>query len=135
MTASAYDRLNTPDRPEVKPVPSHRKNWFPGQTMLIPTARQIDAFVRAIPYGQRIDITAMRKQMADAYNASFTCPVTTTKHVRLIVEATLDALHQGESASTITPIWRTVDPAAHAARRIPGATELITAHRTEEGIE
>jgi hypothetical protein len=134
MTASAYEHLNTSDQPEVKPVPSHRKNWFPGQTMLIPTAKQIDDFVRAIPYGQRIDITALRKKMAADYEASFTCPVTTGRHIRLIVETTLEALNNGEPVSAITPVWRTVDPASHAAKRVPGATDLITEHRLEEGI-
>jgi hypothetical protein len=134
MSLSASERLQAAAQPEVKPVPSHRKNWFPGQTMLIPTAQQIDDFVRAIPYGQRIDITAMRKQMAAEYKANFTCPVTTGKHIRHVAEVALEALAGGKRPDEITPIWRLVEPTSHAARRLPGGPELIVEQRQREGI-
>lgn len=134
MTPTASEKLPAAALPEVKPVPSHRKNWFPGQTMLIPTAHQIDDFVRAIPYGQRIDITAMRKQMAADYEANFTCPVTTGKHIRHVAEVALEALANGKRPDEVTPIWRMMEPTSYAARRLPGGPEVIVEQRQREGF-
>ena len=54
------DRLNTPGINGIKPSPRTLADVVEGQPMLVPTARQVDDFIRTIPAGTQMDVRALR---------------------------------------------------------------------------
>lgn len=134
MSQTANEKLNAPGQPEIQPIPLHRKNAKPGQTMLIPNARVIDEFVRAIPYGQRIDVKSMRQALAAEYRTDITCPVTTGIQMRVVAEAALEAIADGKNPNDVTAFWRVLDGTSSAAKKLSCGPEFIASMRSSEGI-
>jgi len=60
MVKSWNDRLNTPGVNGIKPSPRTFADVVEGQPMLVPTARQVDDFIRSIPEGAEMDVRAPR---------------------------------------------------------------------------
>ena len=53
MVKSWNERLNTPGINGVKPTPRTIGDVVEGQPMLVPTARQVDGFIRSYPTASR----------------------------------------------------------------------------------
>jgi hypothetical protein len=53
------DRLDQ-GKAVVKPTPRTMSDVVEGQPMLVPTARQVDDFIRSIPKGVEMDVRALR---------------------------------------------------------------------------
>ena len=70
------DRLNTPGINGIKPSPRTFSYVVEGQPMLVPTARQVDDFIRSIPEGVEMDVRALRTALALEHGAEVTCPIT-----------------------------------------------------------
>jgi hypothetical protein len=70
------ERLNTPGINGIKPSPRTFSDVVEGQPMLVPTARQVDDFIRSIPRGVQMDVRALRTALALEHGAEVTCPVT-----------------------------------------------------------
>lgn len=60
MVKSWNDRLNTAGINGIKPSPRTVADVVEGQSMLVPTARQVDDFIRSIPKGVEMDVRALR---------------------------------------------------------------------------
>ncbi|MEZ5668758.1 MAG: hypothetical protein R3F55_15215 [Alphaproteobacteria bacterium] len=119
---------------EVKPVPCDMAGMKAGQLMLIPSARMIDAFVRAIPAGEAMDVKAMRTRLAAANGAEVCCPITAGIHLRVVAEATHEALAAGAPASAVAPYWRVIDATAPIARKLSFDAAEIAVARAREGL-
>lgn len=57
------DKLNATDEPKLKPSPRTVGDVVEGQLMLVPTARQVDEFMRTIPEGSAMDVRSFRRAM------------------------------------------------------------------------
>lgn len=103
-----------------------------GQMMLVPSARLIDAAIRAIPRGEFTDARAFRAALAAAHGAEVCCPITTGILLRIVAEAALEADAHG--APDITPFWRVVDENAPIAGKLAGGRAFIARRRRQESM-
>lgn len=132
MPKSWTEKLNAPAEAVVKPAPINFGALREGQIMLVPTARMIDDFMRAVPAGQTIDVKSMRHRLAEAHAAEITCPVYTGYHLRTVAEAALEALAAGMPVGAITPFWRVLDETSPTTGRLPCVPGFITQRRAAE---
>jgi hypothetical protein len=97
-------RLHDGKQPEVKPAPINIAGMKAGQIMLVPTAEQVDRFIRSIPRGQSLTAKELRGTLAAAHGAEVTCPITTGFHLRTVAEAAWETLAEGASVNSLTPV-------------------------------
>ncbi len=128
------DRLNDPRPHEVKPAPINIAGMKAGEIMLVPTARIVDAFIRAIPAGQSIDVKTLRQRLARKYKAEVTCPITTGYHLRTVAEAAWEAHQGGAKLSEITPFWRVLNEATPTTSRLACGSDFVIHQRRKEKI-
>jgi hypothetical protein len=128
------DRLNDPRPHEVKPAPIDIAGMKAGEIMLVPTARIVDAFVRAIPTGKSMNVKTLRQRFARKYKAEVTCPITTGYHLRTVAEAAWEAHRAGAKLSEITPFWRVLDEATPTTSRLACGADFVIRQRKREKI-
>jgi len=119
----------------VKPTPRSFGDVVEGQSMLVPTARQVDDFIRSIPKGMEMDIRALRTAMAVEHGAEVTCPVYTGYHLRTVAEAAFEALERGQPAQDITPFWRVLNEQTPTTRKLSFGKDFVVGQRRAEGLE
>jgi hypothetical protein len=121
-------------QPVIKPSPRSFGDVIEGQTMLVPTAMQVDTFIRSIPEGTSVDVRALRTALAIEHGAEVTCPVYTGYHLRTVAEAANEALRHGMPLSDITPFWRVLDAKTPTTARLSFGAEMVAAQRRREGL-
>ncbi|MER8551174.1 hypothetical protein NKH69_04830 [Mesorhizobium sp. M0976] len=129
------DRLNTPGINGITPSPRTIADVVEGQPMLVPTTRQVDAFIRAIPEGMDMDIRALRMALAIEHSAEVTCPVTIGYHLRTVAEAANEDLERGMALGDIAPFWRVLDASTPTTRKLSFGAASVAAQRKREGLE
>lgn len=102
--------------------------------MLVPTPRQVDDYIRAIPRGEERTLEQMSDELAKANGAEIVCPMCCGMFVRISAEAAYEALIQGADLNSITPFWRMAGPKAALRKKVSFGTELIDKMRTAEGL-
>lgn len=128
------DKLNTPGVNGVKPSPRSFSDVSEGQPMLVPTARQVDAFIRSIPEGVQMDVRALRTALALEHGAEVTCPVTMGYHLRTVAEAAHEALDRGAALAGITPFWRVLNAETPTTGRLSFGAAFVAEQRRREGL-
>ena len=106
-----------------------------GERMLISTPRDIDAYVRAVPYGQASSIPKMRDDLAEASGADKTCPLTASIYLRFAAEASLETYDGFDNAPDLLPFWRVISPKDPLASKLTCGKAFIERKRSEEGIK
>jgi hypothetical protein len=106
-----------------------------GQPMLVPTARQVDDFIRSIPEGVEMDVRALRTALAVEHGAEVTCPVTIGYHLRTVAEAAGEDLQRGMALSDVAPFWRVLDARTPTTGRLSFGAEFVAARRRHEGLK
>jgi hypothetical protein len=134
MVKSWTDRLNAKDEPKLKPSPRSVGDVVEGQTILVPTARQVDDFMCSIPAGTCMDVKTLRKAMAAEHGAEVTCPVYMGYHLRTVAEAAHEALEGGVPIQEVAPFWRVLDDATPTTERLTFGAEFVRARRRAEGL-
>lgn len=128
------DQLEASNGIDIRPVPEGRRGMTPGASMLYPSARMIDAAIRAIPEGRGISPRELRLRLADAHGADYTCPVTTTMMLRIVAEAANEAHRAGAPLAEVTPAWRVLGKGASALRKLSFDPGYFADRRTDEGL-
>ena len=128
------DRLNTPGINGIKPSPRAFADVVKGQPMLVPTARQVDDFIRTIPKGVEMDVRALRTALAIEHGAEVTCPVTIGYHLRTVAEAAHEALERGAALADITPFWRVLSGRTPTTGRLTFGAGFVAEQRKREGL-
>jgi len=134
MVKSWNDRLNTPGINGIKPSPRSFGDVVEGQSMLVPTARQVDDFIRSIPKGVEMDVRALRTALAIEHGAEVTCPVTVGYHLRTVAEAANEDLERGMALSDVAPFWRVPGAEAPTTGRLSFGTRFVAVQRKREGL-
>ncbi len=134
MVKSWTDRLNAAEEAKIKPSPRSFGDVIEGQPMLVPTARQVDDFMRSIPEGKSLDVRAFRRALAEEHGAEVTCPVYTGYHLRTVAEAAYEALERGVPIQEIAPFWRVLDEATPTTDRLTFGAEFVAVRRRAEGL-
>ena len=135
MVKSWNDKLNTPGIHDVRPTPRTMADVIEGQPMLVPTARQVDDFIRTIPKGVDMDVRALRTALAIEHGAEVTCPVTIGYHLRTVAEAANEDLERGMTLNDIAPFWRVLDANTPTTKKLSFGTAFVAAQRKREGLE
>ena len=128
------ERLADPRPHVVKPAPIDIAGMKAGQIMLVPTARQVETFIRTIRRGRSMDVKALRAALAAANGAEVTCPITTGFHMRTVAEAAWEALASGTPIAKITPVWRVLDATSPTLPKLSFDTAFIRDRRELEGL-
>ena len=134
MAKSWTDRLDA-GKPATKRSPRTVGDVVEGQLMLVPSAHQVDAFMRTIPAGRSMDVRTFRKAMAASHGAEVTCPVYMGYHLRTVAEAAHEALERGVPIDEIAQFWRVLDEATPTTERLTFGAEFVRARRRAEGLE
>lgn len=111
-------RLNAKPEPEVRPMPVARIGLKKGDLVLLPSARIVDDFIRAIPKGKAVSIVELRSKLARQHKADGTCPVHLGYRLRTVAEAACEARERGAPLGAITPIWRVLDADAPTLKKL-----------------
>lgn len=74
--------------------------------MLIPSAHEMQTWIRQIPDGQTRTVKEMRAYFAKKHGADITCPLTSGIFLRIIAEGAEEDRANGHS--DVTPYWRVV---------------------------
>jgi len=118
MARDWTERLNANPEPEVRPMPKDRIGLKKGDLVLLPSARLVDNFIRAIPKGRSVSILELRERLARRHKADGTCPVHLGYHLRTVAEAACEARDRGVPLREITPIWRVLDADAPTLNKL-----------------
>lgn len=129
------DRLNTPGINGITPSPRTIGDVIEGQPMLVPTARQVHAFIRSIPEGMDMNVRALRTALAIEHGAEMTCPVTIGYHLRTVAEAANEDLERGMALGDVAPFWRVVDASTPTTKKLSFGAAFVAAQRKREGLE
>ena len=133
MMKTWTDRLDA-GQPVVKPSPRTVGDVVEGQAMLVPTARQVDDFIRSIPEGVKVDVRALRTALAIENGAEVSCPVYMGYHLRTVAEAANEALQRGMPLEDITPFWRVLDANTPTTKRLTFGADFVAEQRRREGL-
>jgi len=135
MVKSWNDKLNTPGINGIKSSPRTVGDVVEGQSMLVPTARQVDDFIRSIPEGVEMDVRALRTALAVEHGAEVTCPVTIGYHLRTIAEAAHEDFERGMALSDVAPFWRVLDASTPTTGRLSFGAKFVATQRKREGLK
>jgi hypothetical protein len=128
-------KLHANPEPEVRPMPKARIGLKKGDLCLLPSARLVDDFIRAIPKGKPVSLLDMRTTLARRHKASGTCPVHLGYHLRTVAEAACEARDRGVKPGQITPVWRVLDADVLTMKKLsPRNVAWINERRAKEGL-
>ncbi len=122
---SWLDKLNEEKESKTKRIDFDFADIPAGSMMFIATPKLIDQYIKEIKVGKHIDIKTLRKDLALANNADYTCPVTTGIFMRIVAEANYEKLQQGKRLSEITPFWRVIEPNSTLAKKLTFGQEFL----------
>ena len=122
---SWLDKLNENKEPKIKRIEIDFADIPSGSMMFIATPKLIDEYIQEIGVGKRINIITLRKDLAIAHNADYTCPVTTGIFLRVVAEANYEKLQQGKHVEEITPFWRMIEPNSALAKKLTFGQDFL----------
>ncbi len=106
-----------------------------GSKMLIATPKVVDEYIRQIPKGQHATLHQMRKDLAAAFNAEYSCPITSGIFLRIASELAYEQFQNGTPIKKITPFWRMIDKKAPLAKKLSFGYEFVAEQRKKEGLD
>ena len=124
-------KLHKPVQPKLVPISEGMAKRFGNGMMLIPTALQVDAMIRKIPYGQLSTLAQIRQRLAQWHRVEMTCPLVTGIFLRIVAEAAEEDRHDGKT--DVTPYWRVVRDDGELYAKFPGGVAAQAAHLKQEG--
>lgn len=104
-----------------------------GSIMFIATPKIIEDYIKQIPKGKTITIKTIRKDLAIANNADYTCPVNTGIFQRIVAEANYEKYLQNKSLKGIAPFWRAIAPDSPLAKKLSFGKDFIIQQRQIDG--
>ena len=122
---SWLDKLNENKEPKIKRIEIDFADIPSGSMMFIATPKLIDEYIQEIGVGKRINIKTLRKDLAIAHNADYTCPVTTGIFLRIVAEANYEKLQNGKLVGEITPFWRVIEPNSALAKKLTFGQDFL----------
>ncbi|HEY1383117.1 MAG TPA: hypothetical protein VGF43_05860 [Dongiaceae bacterium] len=135
MAIDWTQRLNADPGPVIRPMPKDRIGLKKGDLCLLPSARLVDDFIRAIPKGRTVSVLEMRGRLARHHKADGTCPVYLGYRLRTVAEAACEARERGAPLRTITPVWRVLGANAPTLKKLSVRNAgWILEQRAKEGL-
>jgi alkylated DNA nucleotide flippase Atl1 len=117
--------------PKLVPVMPRMQARFGSGEMLVPSPREVEACIRAVPEGEITTVTRIRDVLARKHAVQVACPLTTGIFVRIAAEAAEEDERDGRPA--ITPYWRVVKDDGSLYDKFPGGVERQRERLRAEG--
>ena len=76
----------------------------------------------------------IRKDLAAANNAAYTCPVTTGIFLRIVAENAFEEYQKGKALNKITPFWRAMSVKSPSAKKLTFGMQFLVSQQKKEGI-
>jgi hypothetical protein len=127
------EKLNTGKSSQKKRLEKSIAGMPAGSLMYISTPKEIDAYVRNIPYGHAVSVVQMRGDLAKQHGADFTCPLTTGIFLRIVAEAAFENIDTA-GVIGVTPFWRVIEPKSNLSGKLSFESDFIQRKRSEEGV-
>jgi hypothetical protein len=124
-------KLHKPMLPKLMRVPEGLAKRLGSGMMLIPTALEVDAMIRKIPWGEVSTVSQIRRRLAHWHNADVTCPLVTGIFLRIVAEAAEEDRIAGKA--NITPYWRVLREDGELIAKFPGGVDEQARQLMEEG--
>ena len=134
MKKTWLDKLNETKEPKIKRIDIDFADIPAGSNMFIATPKIIDKYIQEIGVGKRIDTKTLRKDLAIAHNADYTCPVTAGIFLRIVAEANYEKLQHGKNLEEITPFWRAIEPNSVLAKKLTFGQDFLLQQIEKERI-
>ena len=131
---SWLDKLNENKEPKLKRIDIDFADIPAGSNMFIATPKIIDMYIQEIGVGKRVDTKTLRKDLAIAHNADYTCPVTAGIFLRIVAEANYEKLQQGKNVEEITPFWRVIEPNSVLAKKLTFGQDFLLQQIEKERV-
>lgn len=135
MAKTWTQKLQSAKKPVVKRLDFPFAGIPAGSNMLISSPKDIENYIKELPFGKAVTIETLRKDLAIAQHADYTCPVTTGIFLRVVAEAAYETYRQTKSPEDVTPFWRVVDPASPLAKKLACGSDFIVRQRKSENIK
>jgi len=104
-----------------------------GDTMVIPSPIEVNMIMRKVPKGKLITINEIRKFLAQKYQTTTACPITTGIFAWIAANAAEEESKSGKKR--ITPYWRTLKSNGEINEKYPGGVKKQIKLLEEEGFE
>lgn len=127
-------KLNGAKSPQKKRLEKSIAGMPAGAVMYISTPREIDDYIKKIPYGRTVSARQLRDDLAQANGADVTCPLTTGIFLRIVAEAAFEAINNDnpKPPTPPTPFWRVIEPASSLSKKLSFDSAFIQRMRNEE---
>ena len=123
--------MDNPKLPKVVAIPPRMQKRFGKGAMLVPSPRDVEAFIQTVGAGSVTTVTRIREFLAGKYSADVTCPLTTGIFVRIAAEAAEEDASAGKAK--ITPYWRVLKDDGSLNPKFPGGVERQAERLRAEG--
>ena len=134
MNKSWIDKRDCEKSFKIKTIDKKFADIPKGSRMLIASPPIIDEYVKSILYGEFVEPSTMRDDLAKKYKADKTCPVTTGIFLRIVSEASYEEYQSSDDLETIAPFWRIVKLNSKLARKLACGIDFIAKRQTKENI-
>jgi alkylated DNA nucleotide flippase Atl1 len=104
--------------PRVQPLTGGMKRWWGPGTIVLPSAREVDALMRRVRNGRLTTINHLRELLARRHRATVACPIVTGIHARIAAGAAGE--DEADGKRRITPYWRTLKAGGELNAKYPG---------------
>ena len=125
------EKMDNPNLPKLVAIPPKMQKRFGAGTMLVPSPREVDTFIRTVRKGSVTTVSQIREFLAGKHSADVTCPLTTGIFVRIAAEAAEEDASTGKSK--ITPYWRVLKDDGSLNPKFPGGVHRQAEKLREEG--
>jgi hypothetical protein len=137
---ASYKRKTWQEKLQIDKKAVVKKNDFDfadipaGSKMLIATPLILEEYIRQIPKGHFTDIKQVRKDLAGAFNAEYTCPVTIGIFIRIVAEAAYEEFEKGKPLNKIAPFWRVLSAKSPSAKKLSFGIGFLIDQQKKEGL-
>ena len=125
------EKMDNPNLPKLVAIPPKMQKRFGAGTMLVPSPREVESFIRTVRKGSVTTVSQIREFLAGKHLANVTCPLTTGIFVRIAAEAAEEEASTGKSK--ITPYWRVLKDDGSLNPKFPGGVHRQAEKLREEG--
>ena len=126
------EKMVNPGLPKVEAIPPKMQKRLGEGTMVLPSPRDVDEAMRAIPTGTVTTVSRLRQSLAAKYSTDTACPLVTGIFVWVAANAAEEDARLGNRA--ITPYWRVVKDDGSLNPKFPGGIARQARRLRAEGI-
>jgi len=105
--------------PRVQRLTGGMKRWWGPGTIVLPSAREVDALMRRVRKGRLTTINHLRAVLARRHHTTVACPIVTGIHARIAAGAAGE--DEAAGRKSVTPYWRTLKAGGELNPKYPGA--------------